>query len=187
MSVDNAANPVLEGVGKQIVTARDRAYNAVEAIRQTHDARAMLDEGMVTGAFADPRVMFAKVGALLGMDASQASNSEVFKGIIGNQVLTHIRALGANPSNADRDYIEKVQGGQIALEESSLRRLLDINEKYSRQAIQRFNGDSKKLMDANPEQYRMIAPLMQFDEPPAYSPRQPAAAPGSMKEKYRLQ
>ncbi len=183
VSVNTAANPVLEGVGKQIVASRERAYNAVDAIKMGHDARALLDEGMTTGAFADPRVMMQKFGALFGMDASQASNAEVFRGVIGNQVLGHIKALGANPSNADRDYIEKIQGGQIALEEQSLRRLLDINEKYSRQAIQRFNSDSKKLIDANPDQYRAIAPLMQFDEPQPYQRR----GGGSIKEKYGLE
>jgi hypothetical protein len=185
VAVNSVANPILEGVGKQFVAARDRASNAVDAIKMGHDARALLDEGMTTGAFADPRVMMQKVGALFGMDASQASNSEVFRGVIGQQVLSHIKALGANPSNADRDYIEKIQGGQIALEENSLRRLLDINEKYSRQAIQRFNSDSQKLVGANPEQYRQIAPLMQFEEPPAYQPRAAQPTPQQIQDELR--
>jgi hypothetical protein len=185
VSVNNAANPILEGVGKQIVESRNKAYGAVDAIKMSHDARALLDEGMTTGAFADPRVMMSKVGALFGMDATQASNAEVFRGVIGQQVLSHIKALGANPSNADRDYIEKVQGGQIALEERSLRRLLDINEKYSRQAIVRFNTDAKKLLDANPDQYRAIAPLMQFEEPPVYQPRAAQPTPQQIQEELR--
>ena len=185
VAVNSVANPILEGVGKQFVAARDRASNAVDAIKMGHDARALLDEGMTTGAFADPRVMMQKVGALFGMDASQASNAEVFRGVVGQQVLSHIKALGANPSNADRDYIEKIQGGQIALEEKSLRRLLDINEKYSRQAIQRFNSDSQKLVGANPEQYRQIAPLMQFEEPPAYQPRAAQPTPQQIQDELR--
>lgn len=182
VTVNNAANPVLEGVGKQIVSSREKASSASNVIPMIHDARRVLDDGAVTGAGADFRVSLQKVGALFGMDASQASNAEVFKSVVGNEVLGSIKALGANPSNADRSYIEKIMGGEIALEEKSLRKILDIQEKYARQSIGNFNRDSKKLMDANPEAYRSIAPLMNFDMPGEYqmkAPGSPGAAPGA--------
>lgn len=189
VNVSTVANPVLEGVGKQIVEGRQRAQGAVNTIPILHDARRALDAGAITGVGADWRVAAQKIGALFGMSAEEASNSEVFRGVIGREVLNSIKALGANPSNTDRDYIEKVSGGQIALEANSLRRLLDIHEKYARQAIKSFNDDAAKLMQADPNQYRGIAPLMRFDEPPAYAgqPVPTRGVPPELKQKYGLE
>ena len=182
VNVNTAANPVLEGVGKQIVKQREVAGTAVNStIPFVHETRKALDDGAITGAFADQRLFAKKVGSLFGMDDTAASNTEVLRSTVGNQVLSHIKELGANPSNADRDYIEKVQGGQIALEEKSMRRLLDITEKYARQTVRNFNRDSRKLMEApgGDQAYKSISPLMNYDEPPEYSYK-PSARPGAI-------
>ncbi len=176
ISVNSVANPVLEGVGKQLVAAREKAETAVNTIPILHDARKALDEGATTGAAADWRVKFQKLGALFGMDAKEAVNSEVFLNTIGREVLAHAKSLGPNPSNADRDYIKAVEAGDIKLEEKSIRRLLDISERNQRQSIKWFNSQSEKLMRGSPDTYKQIAPLMQFDEPGAYSYK-PTVAP----------
>lgn len=185
VSLNTVANPVLEGVGKQIVAQRDKAQNAATSVIPfVHEARQALDEGAITGAFADQRVFAQKVGGLFGLSTDQAANTEKFRAAIGNEVLGHIKSLGANPSNADRDYIEKIQGGQITLDEKSLRYILDMTEKYARQAINNFNSDAQKLIQAKPENYNDIAPLMSFPQPaeykfkpPAQPSQQPALAP----------
>jgi hypothetical protein len=204
VNVNTAANPLHEIVAKQLGDQRKGAQTAAtQTIPSIFEARKALDEGAITGAFAGPRKDLQKIGALFGLDASQASNTEVLGSAVGSGVLAHIKELGANPSNADRDYIEKVQGGQIALEEKSIRKILDIQEKYARNAIRNFNNDSKKLMSApgGGEAFKTIAPLMSFDEPGPYVPPQkappgaaPAAAPSApqksnvndLKKKYGL-
>lgn len=188
VNVNTAANPILEGVGKQIVSRRQGAQTAAEqTIPAIHEARKSLDAGTITGAFAEGRLGWSKVGALFGItDPSQIANTEVLSSSIGSGVLAHIKELGANPSNADRDYIEKVQGGKIALDEQSIRRILDIQEKYARNAVRNFNSDAKKLMAAQggDQAYKSIAPLMSFEEPPEYKAaakpaQQPAATEGA--------
>lgn len=185
VSVNSVANPVLEGVGKQIVDARQKAETAVNTLPVLHEARRALDLGAITGATADWRVRFQKIGALFGADASKAENSEVFLNTVGREVLAHAKDLGPNPSNADRDYIKAVEAGDIKLEESSIRRLLDISEKASRRKIDWFNAQSKKLMSGPnaQETYKNIAPLMQFEQPPEYTP--PAAAKPTTAPKIR--
>lgn len=182
VSVNTAANPIYEGVAKQIVDQRKNAQTAAyETIPAVHEARKAVEQGAITGAFAQGRMDLAKVGALFGVSDTQAvQNTEVLRAAVGQGVLAHIKALGANPSNADRDYIEKVQGGQIALEEGSIKKILDIQEKYARQAIRNFNRDSQKLMSVQggDQAYKSIAPLMSIDEPADYQPSQaPTAAP----------
>jgi hypothetical protein len=180
VSVNTAANPLIEGVSKQIVEQRKGAHVASsQVIPAIHDARKALDAGVFSGAFAQGKVDLQKIGGLFGLSTEQAANTEVLRSSIGSGVLAHIKELGANPSNADRDYIEKVQGGQIALEENSIRRILDIQEKYARQAIKNFNRDAEKLMrvQGGDQAYKSIAPLMAFEEPPAYVAPERAAPP----------
>jgi hypothetical protein len=179
VNVNTAANPVLEGVGKQLVDQRKNAQvAATQTIPAIYEARKALDEGATTGMFAAGKVNLQKLGSMFGLDASQAQNTEVLRSAIGGGVLAHIKELGANPSNADRDYIEKVQGGQISLEEGSIRRILDIQEKYARQAVRNFNNDAKKLMSVQggDQAYKSIAPLMQLEEPGPYTPPEKKAA-----------
>lgn len=182
VSVNTAANPIYEGVAKQIVDQRKNAQTAAyETIPAVHEARKAVEQGAITGAFAQGRMDLAKVGSLFGVSDPQAvQNTEVLRAAVGQGVLAHIKALGANPSNADRDYIEKIQGGQISLEENSIKKILDIQEKYARQAIRNFNRDSQKLMgvQGGDQAYKSIAPLMSIDEPPDYQPSQaPTATP----------
>lgn len=178
VQLSTVANPVLEGVGKGIMDDQKAAKTAArQTIPIIHDARRLLDEGAITGQAADLQLMIRKVGTAFGMSDDKVANTEAFRSAIGNEVLAHIKALGANPSNADRDYIEKVQGGQIKLDEASLRKVLDMTEKYARTTIRNFNADAKKLQAASPEgTYKQIAPLLNFDEPPEYTaPAKPAA------------
>jgi hypothetical protein len=202
VNVNTAANPVMEGVGKQLVDQRKNAQvAATQTIPSIFEARKALDDGAITGMFAAGKVNLQKLGAMFDIPAAQAENTEVLRSAIGSGVLAHIKELGANPSNTDRDYIEKVQGGQISLEEGSIRRILDIQEKYARQAIRNFNNDAKKLMSVQGgnEAYKSIAPLMQLDEPGQYvapekkaapATSQPAAPatpqPGFIKDGYRF-
>jgi hypothetical protein len=179
VSMNTVANPIIEGVGKQFVESRKAADTAVTGIQQIHDARRALDQGAITGAGADFKTTMQKVGGLIGLSTEQAANTEVFRAAVGNGVLSHIKALGANPSNADREYIEKVMGGQIQLEEKSLRKILDIQEKYSRQSIKNFNRDSERITKANPDAYKSIEGLMNIQEPGEYAFKPEATAPAT--------
>jgi hypothetical protein len=181
VSVNTAANPLLEGVGKQILDGRKAAQTAVNnSIPAIHQARKALDEGSITGAFAEGRLGLSKIGTLFGIgDPDKVASTEVLRSSLGDDVLSHIKELGANPSNADRDYIERVKGGKIALDETSLRKMLDIKEKYARQTVKNFNRDAKKLMDApgGTETYKSVAPLLSFEEPGEYAAPEKKAAP----------
>jgi hypothetical protein len=175
VSLSTVANPILKGVGDQIVAQRETAQTAArQTIPFVHQARQALDEGAITGQFADQKIFAQKVAGLFGLPTDSASNTEVFRGAIGEQVLAQIKSLGANPSNTDRDYIEKIKGGQVTLEEKSLRKLLDITEKYARLSIRNFNTDADKLISTKPDSYKDIAPLMRFDEPGEYKFTPPA-------------
>ncbi len=168
IQLNNTINPIVKGVGERFNDSMDTAKASIPQIQGIHEARRALDEGAITGLGADPKLFLAKAANLFGLDEKSAANTEVARSAIGNSVLAKAKTLGANPSNTDRDYIEKVVGGQIQLEEPSIRRLLDMQEKWARQAIQRANAEGAKLLKAQPKELESIAPLLSVQEPPSY-------------------
>lgn len=187
-SVNTATNPLVEGYSRQFTEQRERAAAAADTIRTLHQARAQLDEpgGVISGAFAQGRLDAARVGALFGItDERVITNTESFRAAIGQSVLSSIRALGTNPSNTDREYIERVAAGNIALGEQSIRRVLDIQERYARQAIERYNQTFGQVSDelgrvqgADPAGLAIMRALGRVGMPEEYArPTAPAVAP----------
>ncbi len=167
-TINNAVNPILSGVGDRFNKKFELAEAAKPQIEGIHEARRALDEGAITGAFADSKLFASKVAQLFGLSSADASNTEVMRSAVGNQVLAKAKTLGANPTDADRRYIEAVVGGQIGLEEKTIRRLLDMQERWARDAIKGANAAGAKMLAAQPKELQNVAPMMTVDEPVTY-------------------
>jgi hypothetical protein len=165
--INNTINPVLKGIGDRFNAAQDAADSAQTQVKSIHEARRALDGGAFTGIAGDASLFGAKVGSLFGIPSDKAANTETLRASLGTSVLEKAKTLGANPSNADRDYIEKVVGGQIKLEEASIRRLLDMQERWAREAVGRANRMGERMLKAQPE-LKTVAPFLQYDEPISY-------------------
>jgi hypothetical protein len=170
MAVTTVADPVLKGVGEQLMDARQKAITAAnQSIPAIHEARRAIDQGAITGALSDPRLFISKVGSLFGLaDANRIANTEQLTSALGTQLLANAKALGQNPSNADATRIDQILGTKN-LDEKSLRELLDIQERWARDSIKRHNRDAEKLMRGNPKMYEQIAPIMSIEEPGVYA------------------
>lgn len=167
-SAINSVSPVIAGVNDRFDAAIKAAQTSPQVISSIHEARRALDSGAITGAMADQKLFLAKVGTMFGLPNDAVANTEVARASLGNQVLESAKTLGANPSNADRDYIEKVKGGSIKLDESSMRRLLDMQEKWARDGVKRSNDMAEKMIATDPEKLGRFKPMMMVDEPPDY-------------------
>jgi hypothetical protein len=201
-SAVNTVSPVVTGINERFDAQMKAAQAAPQVISSIHEARRALDSGAITGLAADTRLMWAKAQTLFGLPNEAVANTETARAALGNQVLESAKTLGANPSNADRDYIEKVKGGSISLDEASMRRLLDMQEKWGRDSIKRANESGKKLVQTDPEKLGRFAPMLQVDEPPVYedyiknnpakaatpaAPAKPAVPqPGTIQDGYRF-
>lgn len=149
-SVNTATNPIVQGFGEQFAQQRTQAASAADAVRAIHTARRQLDEpgGVITGMFANGRMDMARLGSFLGItDPAALRNTQAFQAAVGQQVLATIRGFGANPSNAEREFSERIAGGNTALDEAAIRRILDIQENHARQAIDRYNGTAQRVFD----------------------------------------
>jgi hypothetical protein len=195
-TINNTVNPVLKGIGDRFNEDMDKARASRDQIKSIHEARRALDDGAITGIGADKKLLGAKVGSLFGFDGSKAENSEVLRSAVGESVLTRAKTLGANPSSTDRDFIRDVVGGNIALEEKTIRRLLDMQERWGRESIKAANATGQKLLSAQPKEFGNVAPLFSVEEPEDYgtwsknNPTQkPPLAPekiNRLKNKYGL-
>lgn len=130
------------GSDKQVFDAMNEsaaaARQAVTGLAALKEAQTALDNGVITGSFADERLGAAKLGALLGItDPAVIQNTETFRAAIAPQVAAIMKAtVGSTQiSNADREFAERAAGGSITLDKGTIERLLGIMEKAAKVAI----------------------------------------------------
>lgn len=187
-TINNTVNPILKGVGDRFNEAMDRAQASARQIAGIHEARRAIDSGAITGPGADLRLAATKIAGLFGLPAGTAENTEVLRSAIGTQVLEQAKTLGANPTNEDRRVIAEIVGGKLSLEEGTVRRLLDMQERWARESIKRANAMGSSLLTAQPEELKNVAPMLSMAEPPSYdefvkaNPAPKAAAPAAQAQ-----
>jgi len=128
------------------------AQGAAQTLAFNGMARDLLDKGVFTGAAGSLKLQTAKLAQLLPGDWSndRIANTETFLATQARQVASILasKAFGSGSSitDNDREYAAKIAGGDIKLDEASLRRLVDINERAARWEFDRYN-DSVKTFD----------------------------------------
>ena len=102
----------------------------------------MVKGGIYTGALAKPSMMAGRALAAIGDKryAGRVANTETFQAVMGEQVVNIAKQLGSGSgiTNADREFAAKMAGGDIALNEQSISRLMDIQERKARDQIGKF-------------------------------------------------
>lgn len=174
VSVNSAANPILDGLGKQVIEGRATASSAGNALRTLNEARTQLDNagGFYSGFGAERRLDVAKLGALFGItDPRAIANTETFKSVMGGVVLDAVKGLGAGSgiSNADREFAERMAGGSINLDEASIRRAIDITERATKSKITSHNELVDKVITQIPNMAPMAGAL-RIEMPEPYKP-----------------
>ncbi|MET4210528.1 hypothetical protein [Bradyrhizobium sp. LA2.1] len=138
----------------RIDKSQETATAARDDIDSIHRARAELDKpgGIINGAFADKRLFLAKAANLLGVpNADKINNTEAYGAAIGQRVASMVKAFGSGTaiSDGDRRFAAAMAGGNIELDEKSMRRILDIGEKAARGKIDYHNTSVDKVVNAN--------------------------------------
>jgi plasmid stability protein len=139
----DAATTERDILTKSILPRLDKSQETASAARDEinalHQARAQLDMpgGIVAGKFANEALTMKKIGSFFNLPDAAVANTESFKAAIGSRVLALVKGLGAGAgiSNADRDFAAAMAGGNITLDEKSIRRILDIGEQAARVRI----------------------------------------------------
>lgn len=147
---DSITKNLTDGYTKSYLELYDNALNANDVLRTNAIAQAELDKGIKTGIFATGEMFVARFAKALGATGEfteDISSTEVFMTQRAEQVLKLIKALGTGTavSNTDREYVEKIVGGQIGLDETTLKRLLELERDYSQQTISKANQANNTL------------------------------------------
>jgi hypothetical protein len=154
-TINNVQNPIMATIGEQLKTTQTQAVAAANQLRATQEAKAALDApgGIITGFRAGDRLSMQKFATLFGVDPTKVQNTETFRAAMKPAVLEIVKGLGSGVSisNADRAFAEKAAGGDIDLNEGSIRSILNIAEAKARYQIEQHNKFVDKISGASGE------------------------------------
>lgn len=140
-----------EEQSKGLMEEHKTAQSSARGIAINHQALDMLDEGMITGFGADWLISAGKALNQIGFNVAKdpIANSEAYGAMMGKQTLEIIKGLGSSTaiSDADREYADMMSGRTISLTEESLRKIIDINERASREYLRIYNEKAGKVME----------------------------------------
>lgn len=131
---------------QEVTKQRETVGDALQLIENAKTAKRLIDDGMFTGSGADWRLSAAKLqDYLVGADEEtkqKIRNTEAFTANVGTSVAKIIKAFGAGTglSDADREFAQKIAGGDITLSADSIRDIMEITELASYNAIRRYNA-----------------------------------------------
>lgn len=187
VNVDTAQKPLYGELGKffgeDVGKSREIAGDAAKTLQSADTAEELLNKGIISGTGANFRLGLSRALAGAGLiKGDKVEYTEAFMAEMGRQTLTLVKQLGSGSgiSNADRDYAEKVAGGNIELSEAGLRRILEINKRAAKTAIEQHNKKVAPLLnDKNVPDYIKSAMQVAMPElkPAAKASAGSAAAP----------
>lgn len=167
-SAEEFSNNVAKADAEQLNAWRTAAENANSALSTVENLRDAVNKGVYSGGGAQAKTAAASIiNGLTGAKPKGFVGSELFNANASALVLDRIKSLGANPSNADRDFIERTIPN---LDKSAEARdaLINFMEQKARGSI-----DLYKRADAHARQNNGLAGFDQFAKP-----EQPPAANG---------
>lgn len=97
--------------GQQMEGAYNTRNAAVKTLDTLSKMSSLNDKDLISGSFAGPRAATANflntIGLASNADAKRLSNTQQFEKVAGDLVLSNIKQLGYNPSNADVTFLNK--------------------------------------------------------------------------------
>lgn len=143
--VDAGPKAFWSDIGKNAADAlfkdREGATAAAGVLQSVTQIKSAAKAGAYQGTGAELKLGAAKALGALGMpyDAATVANTEMFSAQANKFVLESIKQLGANPSNADREFIEKTVP-RLQTDPAALPALLGFLEVKARQQIGAYNS-----------------------------------------------
>ena len=136
------AQALTEGAAENFLELNENAQNAKEILRTNAESLALLDRdgGIKTGFGAEFRLNVARVAKELGVVPESMDNiaaTEQYLILRAEQLMKIMPAFGAGSglSNSDREVASSIALRQVSMDETALRNLLRLEEKYARQTI----------------------------------------------------
>jgi hypothetical protein len=184
------------GQSKKILDSKIAAEGALQILQTNDVGRSLLQSGAITGAGANFFVGLNKALKQGGIDfgyADAAANSQAYGSAMAANVGQLIKQFGAGTaiSDADRAYATKAAAGEISMDEAAIRKVLDINDRASRNVIERHNKSVRGIKTNIPLEVEIpnaVAPppAAASQIPTNVAPAKPAAATLAPVDKQAL-
>lgn len=125
---------------KQLADYRTAAETASTTLQTTQNMRAALKQGAYSGGGAYAKTAAANIiNGLTGATPKELPGSQLFNAEASKLVLDYIKLLGANPSNADREFITKTVP-QLTASPQARDALINYTEQKAQKAIALYKG-----------------------------------------------
>jgi hypothetical protein len=159
-------------VFEQMQASRKEADLAKQGLQAADNARKAILGGAILGAGADTRLSIAKVVTGMGLKdmGNDAANTEVFRAAMAPVVASLLRSTvgGTQISDNDRRFAERAAGGQITLEPTTIKRLIDITGRMAREKLDIHNATVDTFFPNNPQGKTMFGvgePAVKKEDP----------------------
>lgn len=125
----------------------------LEGLKAAQAGLELLDQGIHTGILADIQKNLEKgYGAIAAKEPEKAARTEQFVAHIGNLVIPRLKDFGGSDTVEEMKYLQQVMAGNVKLEASSLRNILNTVIKNLQhrvqetdRAVEMYRGRGKSL------------------------------------------
>jgi hypothetical protein len=143
-----------EAMARKTIETHEEMVKTQVSLQNLQPIKQLLNKPMIAGVGAKQILFIAKglqqAGLIeLGGTTEQAiTNTEAFFSQMGNQVGQIIKQFGAGTglSDADREYAQKIVGGEITLSHTSLKKISAIYEKATLNVLKNWNKRASQVM-----------------------------------------
>lgn len=169
-----------------------QAQTAEKILRINRDSMEVLDKGIVSGFTAPIQLEVMRIGKAMGIlpedMEDKVAATELFMISRAKQVLPLIKALGSGTaiSDKDREFIEKVVGGNIALDERTIREVIRIETQVATDAINANNSALDTLNKVEGTELDNSVYQSLYIQPPAMTPTQQGYSSGAQSYLNRI-
>ena len=137
-------------IAKQDMDKYTVAQGAPKLLEQSMRIKDLVSKGAFTGTGSEFTLNAAKVLNIAGANnAEKVKNTELLVASLGQNVLNNIKTsgLGAGQGFTDKDrvFLERVVGGQIALDKTTLTELATLQEKAAKASMSSWNERMKTM------------------------------------------
>ena len=145
---DQYKKALADAGAKDVIEQRDKARAARERLAVIDRQLMRIEGGMPTGIMANVDVQLGKVATLIGLPYDPGiQNAETYMMEAASLVREQIKAFGSGTSitDADREYTQKMVGGDITQKAESLEEILKIFRSSAIDTINRYNSVIKDV------------------------------------------
>lgn len=139
---EQSGKDVAESVAPKVIQGKQDTISALER------ARKLLDNGIYTGGLADLKMGMAKYTPLGSQE--KLENTEKYIAYVSTTVIPLLQEFGGNDSNEELKFLKRLVGGEITLEEDTLKEIVDSAILKVRSSVKRAEANVEAVQKGQP-------------------------------------